>query len=334
MKRWWWIGFGVIAIAIMIVAAVIHQNSVVPVTSWATPNPLIRPHHNQAMSLTSPLSDQTETLSLPPHHLKGTDWYLPITQHSQLTYILHDGQARWIVNNQVLPLNNAPTDPVGQLIYAPNGQILAWSTPQGITVLHANHTQNLIPHAVAGYFTSHNVLDYVVHVGKQWQIHTPLRTLSLSSALSFGYHPFIFHGQAFVVDDQGRLEQVSLITGHATPIAMVRATRWPELVDSLSYGHNIALLLRRPTALPAYLLIVKTPNRVLWYRWQTGLKPQIGISSGHLVINNLDPSGQLVTLVRDNLHPLPQSTGLFSQSPRGIIFQTSQGFILLSHIIS
>ncbi|WP_053960073.1 hypothetical protein [Sulfobacillus thermosulfidooxidans] len=334
MKRWWWIGFGVMAIAIMIIAAIIHQNSMVPVTRWATANPLIRPQHSQAMSLASPLEDQTETISLPPHHLDGTDWYLPITQHSHITYILHDGQARWIVNNHVLTLNNAPTDPVGQLIYAPNGQILAWSTPQGLVVLHANNTQTLIPHALAGYFTSHNVLDYVISMGSHLQVHTPDYTLSLPTTFTFGYHPFVFHAHAFIVDNQGHLEQYSLITGHAVPIATVRPARWPDVIDSLSYSHNIVVLLKRPTALPAYLLIVKTPHGVLWYRWQTGLKPQIGISSGHLVINNLDPSGQLVTLAHDNLHPLPQSTGLFSQSPRGIIFQTSQGFILLSHIIS
>lgn len=332
MRRWWKIGLGVVVVGILALAAMIHRSAREPAAKWATANPLIDTASHQQMSLTSSVPDHTQSLSLPPGHLPGTNWYLPITRHSQITYVLHDGLARWIVNGHIISLTHVPVDPVGRLIYSPNGQMLAWTTPDGVHTLTSRKTPSVIFHAEAANFTAHNFLDYAISTKTSVQIHSRYPTRTIPPSSSIGHHPFVLNGTAFAFEDQGQLKLVTLTTGHPSTIAAVRSSRWPVLVDSLSYGHSLALLLRRPSALPAYLLIIKSPQGIWWYRWKTGLKPQMGLSSGQLVLSNVDPSGQLVVVSHHHLHPLKQSAGLFSQSPRGIIFQTSQGFLLLSQI--
>ena len=332
MKGRWWIGLGIVLVAAAATWAEVHRNNLVPPTKWTTANPIVGPSRTHPISLMSPVGDRTKVLPLPPGHLPNTDWYLPITPQSQLTYVLHDGQSRWLVNGHAIALQNAPTDPVGQLVFAPDGRELAWSQPHGVSLIRSNGTTQTMPHAIIGYFTAHNFFDYVTKTGTSLEIHSRFPTRTLSASDSLGYHPFVFDGHSLVFDQAGQISLLSLSTGAVNPILRVRPSRWPQLVDSVSYDSHIALLFRRPSALPAYLLALKTGHTILWYRWKTGLKPQMGISAGHLVINNLDPSGQLVALGTHNLHPLPQSTGLFSQSPKGVVFETNRGFILLSQI--
>ena len=332
MKRWWWIGLGVVLVAVLAIWAQVHRQSLVPPVKWETKNPIVNPSKTRQIALSQGVQDRTKMLSLPSGHLLHTDWYLPITSHSEVTYVIHDGQARWIFDGHIIALPNAPTDPVGHLLAAPNGKELAWNEAQGVFLVHSDKSTQVIPHAINAYFTPHNVLDYIKPDGTLLKIYSPFPTRVLSGSTHFGYQPFVQDGHSLVYDHKGQINLLSLATGSQKPILRVRATRWPELADSISYGSHIAILLRRPSPLPAYLLAIKTNHGLLWYRWKTGLKPQIGLSQGHLVINNLDPSGQLVILGKKNLHPLPQSTGLFSQSSQGVIFQTNQGFTLLSQI--
>ncbi len=321
----------------MLVAALaiwgkIHQQSLVSPVRWQTSNPITSPRQTHAVQLSGSAGDKTKALSLPRGHLPHTDWYLPISSHAAITYVLHDGQARWLVNGHAVALRNAPTDPVGHLVFAPNGQELAWPVAQGVSLDRLHQPVRVIPQAIAAYFTPRNTLDYVSKSGKVVRVHSQFPSRALPATVRLGYHPFVRGGRFLVYDQAGQINLLSLSTGTHKPILSVRSSRWPELVDSISYNSHIALLLRRPSALPAYLLAVTSSHGVLWYRWKTGLKPQIGLSAGHLVINNLDASGQLVTLGKRNLHPLPQSTGLFSQSPKGVIFQSNRGFSLLSRI--
>lgn len=333
MKRRWWAALGVVVVAVAIAAAAIHENRITPVAQWATADPILAPKQSQELTVGSAAQDRTQALQLPAGHLAGTDWYLPITRSSAVTYVLHDGQARWLAGASEDNLAGAPTDPVGFLIYSPNGQRLAWQDGGAVEILSApKFHRTLMAGASLPYFTPDSHFDYTTVFGSAVLVHSPYPVRKLSGAANAGHHPFVFGGQDFVYDDGGRITMENLQTGIASPVATLRPSRWPQMVDALSYGQTLAVMMRRPTALPAYLVIVKTPRGISWYRWQTGLKPQIGLSDQHLVINNLAPSGQLVVWGTRHLHPLPQSSGLFSQSPSGIIFQTSQGFIRLSAI--
>ncbi|WP_146039051.1 hypothetical protein [Sulfobacillus sp. hq2] len=335
MKRRGWMTV-IVAVAVVagfVVDAIMHREQMNPVSTWQTANPIIAPDHTVALTLGTTAQDRTQPQPLLPGHLANTDWYLPITQSSAVSYVLHDGQARWLVNGSYYPLSSAPTDPAGFLDYAPDGHMLAWQNGNTITVLTAPHLQHhQIDHAMTPYFTPSNHLDYLSVSDKTLNVQSTYPHRTLPSQALTGHHPFVFRGRDIVYDRDGQIALENLETAHVTTLATVRAKRWPLVVDSLSFGPSLAVMLERPTALPAYLIIVDTHGHISWYRWQTGLKPQIGQAGGHLVMNNVDPSGQLVVWGSHHLHPLPQSSGLFSQSPAGIIFQTSQGFIRLSSI--
>ncbi len=334
VKRWWWIILGAVVLVALVAVHVIHENRITPSVSWASADPVLSPYAATELVLgTAAAQDTAVALHLPAGGLPSTDWFLPITKNSSVTYVLHDGQARWLVDGKKYNLASAPVDPVGVLVYAPSGQQLAWTSTQGISVLRAPHfTPATISGGSSPYFTVSSHLDYISTRQSVLQVHSLYPTRTLPAASQVGYHPFVQGGQDVVLDRRGSILIENLQSGAVKTWARVHQNRWPDLLDSVSYGSDVAVLLKRPTALPAYMVIVSSPKGTLWYRWQTGLKPQIGVVKNHLVINNLAPSGQLVTVENRHLEPLPQSSGLFSQSPHGIVFQTSAGFTRIASI--
>jgi hypothetical protein len=325
-----------------IIGASILGAAVVGLLWWksAHPTPATQPRWQSAHPVLSPASrpiavgprwDATTTaVPLPPESLRHAEWFLPITSSSFVTDTLHDGQARWVVDHRAVQLTALPLDPVFNLIWASTGQSLAWTTATGV-VLWLYHQGHFMMHQLHGAtnvgFTARGQALWISHghVVAPWGTRTYLGQPAQ-------VHPFYDGGRWLALDRQGHLEAENLLTGQVSPIATVHERRWPHLITVIAWGSRSAWLLSRPGPVPAYLCIVHAPSHTGWFRFQSPLKPELGIFHNHLVIEGAVPNQALAIVEHGTLHPLSVTPGYFSASPRGIIWRSAGGFVRLARV--
>ncbi len=293
-----------------------------PEASWKTPNPVISPP-SRALHVGAAWSAETQTISPLAGSLANAEWYLPITPRSAVSYILHDGRARWVVDGRHRTLRNPPSNPNAQIAYPANGRSLAWMTLNGGALqLSAGRGPVLAwPQARAIQFNRQNQLVMIAsqHVSVaghalSWQI--PGKPAALN--------PFVQGARLLIVDHSGTLESLAIPSGRSAVLARVRAARWPQLITAQSSGNRLLLLLERPGALPAWLLIEIQGRQIWWYRFVSPSMPELGVVHGVFAIGNAESSGNLLLLPSGSaMHPLNLSPGIFSTGPGGLIWQGS-----------
>lgn len=290
--------------------------------SWKTTHPVISPP-GHALHVGATWSAETQSTRPLAGSLANTEWYLPITSRSAVSYILHDGRARWVVDGRNRPLRNPPSNPNAQITYTANGQSLAWMTLTGGALqMSAGRGQTLAwPKARAIQFNGQNQL--VMVAGQR--VSVAGRALSWQiPGTPAALNPFVQGARVLVVDHAGTLESLAIPSGRSAVLARVRASRWPELVTAQSSGNRLLLLLERPSALPAWLLIEIQGKQIWWYRFVSPSMPELGAVHGVFAIGNAESSGNLLLLPSgSDMHPLNLSPGIFSTGPAGLIWQGS-----------
>jgi hypothetical protein len=330
--RWYYVLGLVVAAALAGIAAfVLHGRA--PETpqqmSWKTANPVLAPA-SRVLHVGAMWNAKTQTIAPLAGSLANAEWYLPITSRSAVSYILHDGRARWVVDGQHRTLPSPPSNPNAQITYASNGQSLAWMQLEGgaLQMSTANAQAHPWPKARAIQFNHQNKLVMLVsqHV---WIAGHELawRIPGTPAALN----PFVQGADFLIVDRQGHLESLALPSGHASALAKVRAARWPQLVTAESVGNRLLILMERPGALPAWLLIEIHGKQVWWYRFVSPAMPELGTVHGVFAIGNAESNGNLLLLPTGSaIHPLNLSPGIFSTGPGGLIWQGSNTLQKLS----
>lgn len=328
--RFRWI-VGIVALIIVVaLVATMHYTSRsktsdgTPLSSqWKTSNPVLSPA-SSPLSWGHPLDASIQPIALPKDQLSAAEWYLPITAQSSISYILHDGRARWVVNQRRIPLREAPIDPTDQLSFASNGMQLAWITPnQQVKIVTPTHSQTLPAKAQAVGITPRN--DIVVVGRHHVRINNRQEPWSIVGKPA-SLHTLIDQSRSLIVDDNGSINQVSVTSGHVRHIAAVRPQRWPNLLVARSLPQGVVLLLSRPASLPSYLLIVRQRAQLFWYRFESPTTPEVGSWHSTLVIANMASNGDLALLQGTSLDPLNVQTGIFSAGPQGIIWEGSTSF--------
>lgn len=319
---------GLAGLALLLVAAGLWY-ALRPPSSARKAMPSSRPvltRPQTALSFGRPATASISRVALPSGQLSAADWFLPITAHSSVSYILHDDQARWVVDSRRWSLPQAPADPSGMLSYAPNGMTLGWPGPAGITLITANGHRRLVAHADGVGFMADNrpIVLYRQGLHLSWRQpgHPGPAPITGIPAQS---HPFSDHGQWLAVLNGGRLEWVPTAGGRPETAARVKA-RWSKLIEARQLGSDAsAWLLSRPGSLPGYLLLIVRPRRpVQWYRWQSALVPQLVLADRHVLLNQ--GNGAWVVVGSRHLHTLRLSAGLASDGPYGLIWRSAQGF--------
>lgn len=302
-----------------------HQRHLETASSvtWYSPNPITFPKNATSLPMGAGGTTTTQNISMLAGSVAGAEWYLPVTAKSAVSYALHDGQGRWVISGRHYSLTNAPTDPVGALSTAPNGSGIAWVLHDQIRWLKADGAITLIPHGHSVHLTDRGI-EYVVSAGTTHQVINPYGTRFVQYNTATSPTPFLNHGTTFVYDDRGTIYLMTLSTGKTHRLFSVKAVHWSSVQSSVSFSGGIAIVLSRQTPIPAYLLTVVTPQRTYWYRWSASTTPEIGVSSqGQLVVAGIEP--HLVVYSGGSLHTLPQSAGIFSAGPMGIVLPNSHG---------
>ena len=309
-----------------------HLRHVVENTTmtWYSNNPIEK---SRAKALSVKLNGHAQTTPITPLRgsIAGAEWYMPITVNTAVSYALHDGQGRWVEKSHQYNLSNAPTDPVGALTAAPNGSGLAWVFNGQIYWLHAGGALTRVPHAHSPNLTNQG-LEYVVSASTTHQISSPYPTRFESYDTPTSPNPFVDNGQQFIFDKHGVVNTLSLATGAINELFAVNPNHWSRLFATISFAHGTAVLFTRQIPVPAYLLVIATPQRVYWYRWPAAITPELGATaSGTLVIGGIEPS--LMAFGQGSLYSLSQSAALFSSGPQGVVFSNgSNGFLKLTRV--
>lgn len=302
-----------------------HQRHLTTADSvtWYAKNPVTLPKNARSLPLGPEGSAHTQTVRMLPGSVPGTEWYLPITAHSAVSYALHDGQGRWVNGAHHYTLTKAPTDPVGALSVAPNGTSIAWVLNNQIRWLKSDGTTSLVPHGHSINLTNHG-LEYVVSAGVTHQVISPKGTHFVQYNTKTSPTPFLNQGTTFLYDNRGTISLMTLATGATHRLFTVDAAHWSQIQSTLSFGRNIAVILSRATPVPAYLLVVVTSRHTYWYRWPASTTPELGVGTlGTLVIAGIEPN--LVVYGSGALHALSQAGGIFSSGPSGIVLPNSHG---------
>lgn len=329
-KRW----FYALCAVIVIVALAIGYTRFRPTppnpsasVHWKTRNPVLSPS-SQPLPTGSSAAGLVRSLSYPKSQLPNAEWYWPISNSSSISFILHDGRARWVVDGHTYTLKSPPDNPNEEFASAPGGQEIAWQEPTGgVTVLNANGHATHVANADAAAFTPSGSLvmlstDNRVSVGSQT---LPWTAAGTPAAL----HPFVGQASGLVVDQQGVLEKIQIPSGRIVRLAQVRTNRWPHLVTARSVGTATVLLMERPSPIPRYLILWVKGRQVRWYRFAAPTTPELGVLHQAIIVENLEPSGTLALVTSHRLEPLNVSAAIFSQSASGIVWQNGQGFSAL-----
>ncbi len=299
--------------------------------TWYSKNPVSGPRHSDALTIAGKASAKSVGITLLPGSVSGAEWYLPVTPSSAVSYVLHDGQGRWVTQGHHYALASGPTDPVGALSAAPNGLSIAWTRHNQIRWLKSDGTVSLIPHGHSVNLIDRG-LEYVVTAGTTHQVVSPYGTHFVQYDTKSSPTPFVNQGTSFVYDNHGTVSLMTLATGSTRPLFSVKALHWPSLKGSVGFAQGIAVLLSRQTPVPSYLLAVVTAKHTYWYRWPASTTPELGVSThGKLIIAGIEPN--LVVYGARGLHPLPYAGGIFSSGPMGVVLPTGRGgFQRLFHI--
>lgn len=329
MKFRWSYLIALAAAAILVAGAVrrAFQTSSAPQVHWKTANPLLAPK-SQPMVQGVQTTAHTVPIALPRSQLASAEWYLPITAHSAISYILHDGRARWVVNGRAITLKNPTIDPMDQLSYAPDGLEIGWVVASGgVAEMPAQApSSTIVGPARAISFNAYNV-PVTIRASTVWVGSHPLAWTIPGNPASA--HPLIGRGHQLIVDKKGTIESIAIPSGKTTTLARVRPNRWPDLLAARRTSKGVVWLMERPSAIPAYLLVSIESGRVFWYRFVSPTTPELGTLNGIAVVGNLESDGSLAYVFGAAIHPLNVTPGAFSSGPDGIIWQGSQGFVRL-----
>lgn len=320
-RRYLWWSILLVGAAALALYAWIARNASgqTPMRALAGPQ-LLQPRGSRTLTWGRTVVVHPKALTLPEHQLPHSNWWWPLTKSSSVAYILHDGQARWLVQGSPVPLTTAPVDPVGNLVAAANGRMLSWTAPAGIDwIAWPGPRRGHVAHASSPYFTGDR-LSYLLLAGSSFTVvegthRYPFAHLGIPFA-----HPFV--GQGIAVDRRGTLSWVSIPGGKSHVIAVVNPRRWSIPLMAGAVRDGVFCLLSQPTAVPSYLLIAKIHGRVYDYAWQSPTIPELGVVGGTLAITYIKSGGQGATLSNGRLIPLSAQPGLFSSGPQGLVWQS------------
>ncbi len=331
-KRWLYAVYAVIVlVAIGIGLKRSHPTPSTPSQKWQTRNPVLS-LSSYPLALGQPWTSKTKSVSLPRSQLATAEWFWPITGSSSVSYILHDGRARWVVGGHAYSLKNPPDDPNDQFASSSDGSRLGWVNPGGgVTVLDRQGARDVRPEALAVAFNSKGhpvwlLASHHVQVGSdvlKWQVvGVPAKT-----------HPFIDRGRLVITNRKGTVESMAIPGGKVRVLARVRPNRWPSLVTARDVSGATALVLERPAPIPRYLILWVQGQSVGWYRFSSPTPPEIGVLAGRLILQNVPAAnGHFAVMTNHQVHPLSIGAGIFSESSRGIIWQNNSGFTALYEV--
>ncbi len=315
---WWYIAVAGVALALY-AWTTRNASSQAPMHALAGPQ-LLRPRVSRTLRWSRPIVVHPKTLMLPPHQLARANWWRPITLSSSVAYILHDGQARWLVQGTRIPLTTAPVDPVGNLVAAANGHMLSWTTPAGIDwMAWPGPRRGRVARASSPHFTA-NRLTYLLVDGSSFTVVEGSQRYHFSHLGMPFAHPFA--GRGVAVYRRGTLSWVSIPGGKTHVIAVVNPRRWSTPIMAGAIRGGVFCFLSQPTAVPSYLLIAKIRGRVYDYAWQSPTVPELGVVHGTLVLTYIKSGGQLAALSHGRLTPLSARPGLFSAGSQGLVWQS------------
>ncbi|NMP22080.1 hypothetical protein [Sulfobacillus harzensis] len=329
-NRWLYAVYALIALAAVAIGVERSRSPKAPTTpvAWHTQNPVLSPP-SHPLPLGSSWVAKTRSINLPKSQLATAEWFWPITRSSSVSYILHDGRARWVVDGHSYTLKNPPDDPNDQFVASRNGTMLGWTIPGGgAEVMAARGTSRVISHAQAMALTANGQPVWLLESGQvvdnghllPW--HVP--------GVAANTHSFIHQATTIISDNHGTLDATLIPSGQVRTLARVRQERWPILLTARAVGNGVALELERPTAIPRYLIIWVNGTSVRWYRFASPNPPEVGVFQNHLVVENLSQEkGNLAVLTPKAIHPLNVTASLFSQSAEGIIWPGPSHFVAL-----
>ncbi|MCY0878208.1 MAG: hypothetical protein OWU84_04640 [Firmicutes bacterium] len=331
MKFRWYHGLAALiilggALAYLHHRAAIQQNASLPPVRWKTANPLIQPR-SRSLVLRPVATAHTADVALPARQLRNAEWYLPIAPDSAVTFILHDGQTRWVIDGQALSLRNPPLDPADRLSYTQNGQALAWVRPNGGAAIETARSYQVIPQATAIAFNLRNQPVWVS--GHHLFVNGAAESWTFQG-IPAETHALLHHAQALITDDHGEICEYAVPAGRKTLLATVRPRRWPLLVTARHVSGGLAFLMERESALPRYLLVDVQHGTVRWYRFVSATPPELGVFRGQLVVSNVTANGNLAVIDGRSLLPLNVVPGIFSSGPEGVIWAGASGFVRLT----
>jgi hypothetical protein len=327
-RLWYWILAGLVLVALIVWGWLAHRqaNQVAAPNPLVLKDPLMTPNHAKRIVWGKLQAVSPRTIALPRQQLAASDWWLPLSQTSSVGYVLHDGQARWLIDGQALSFASMPTNPVGALVASSNGHALAWPTAQGVeAITWPARRPTFDPHALDPYFESDGRLAYIVKTAPHaYTVVSGTHRYALPAVGTLFAHPFLSGSVAY--DQQGHLGTVNWATDRVQSIATINPKAWstPLYAGTLP-NHGLYFLLSEATPLPSYLLIVDQGGSVGYFAWQSPTTPEIGTLNGVLAMTYVRSGGQLVVLKRGRLVPLNVTPNLFSLGPEGIVWQAANG---------
>lgn len=297
---------------------------------WHSATPIQSRHPIAAIKWGSVEPIHSRSVAVPSQQLSTADWYLPITSFSSLGYVLHDGKARWVVHHHAINLAQNPTNPVGTVATSPTGTGLAWDRSAHTIELLTwpQLTPKNITHATSPSFLPNGQLEYVSLQSTHPVVVTPQHHWSLPSS-QWGQTPFVqVKGQSsFVYDTNGTIHLLSLTTGRSIALFSVNSQHWTHLSSTVASSSTLALLFVQPQSLSRYLLVIMDGTKFRWYRWQSPLAPELGITrNGQVAISEIDSNSRLTVTHGIALHRTSLVPGWFSTGRYGITWDTAKGF--------
>lgn len=325
-KRWLYAVYALIVlVAIGIGVKRLHPTPSTPTPKWQTTHPILSPL-SHPLALGQPWTQKTKSVPLPKSQLSTAEWFWPITGLSSVSYILHDGRARWVVDGHTYPLKNPPDNPNDQFAASTDGTRLGWVNPGGgVTVLNKHGSSDVRSGALAVAF---NGQGHPVWLLSSHQVQVQRNVLGWKvPGTPAESHPFIDGGRLIVTDRKGTVESTAIPGGQIHILARVRARRWPSLFTARYVDGAIAVVLERPAPIPRYLVVFIQGRSVGWYRFASPTPPEIGALAGRLILENIpQANGNLAVMTAHQIHPLSIGAGIFSESAQGIIWQNNNGF--------
>jgi hypothetical protein len=317
------------AIAMVVLAILIafwlshRQTALAPKDPTIAGDPILSPQASRRMTWRPLQAVHPAAVALPKQQLAQADWLLPVTKSSSVAYVLHDGQARWLNEGQMVNLHSAPTDPIDQLTASANGTALSWPTPAGVELLSwPGQKTRLIPHAVSPYFET-NRLAYLLNQNTSFTVVEGGRREHFVHLGEPFAHPFLADGVAFV--RRGDLAWVQLSSRAVHQVATVNPAVWTTPISAGTIRQGLFMLLSRPSPIPGYLLIVDQAGTVRYFAWKSPTTPEAGVVNGRLALTYIRNGGQLVVVRDGSLTPLNVYPNLFSVGPYGLIWQPANG---------
>lgn len=321
----------VIVVAVLVAIWVVRRQNTGSTTNLPTISGdlVISPKSSQRLTWRTTATIHPVRISLPRGQLDQTDWYLPITNDSNVGYVLHDGQSRWLVAGRRANIESMPTDPVQTLVAAPNGLSLSWPTDTGIAVASASDLQpRTIDRATSPFFSSQSQLDYILPGDNSTSFVAVEGThrYPLSNVGALFAHPFLSDGVAF--DNHGRLGWIQVDTGSVQSIAAVNPEKWASPLDAGSIAGGTYFMLSQDTPVPSYLLIIDQAGSVHYYAWKSPIVPEVAVDHGVLALTDIKSGSQLVVVGGDQLTPLSVYPSVFSAGPMGLVWQAPNASFL------